>query len=197
MKLFQYVLVVVVGYLLGSVNVSILISKLMGGDVRQKGSGNAGATNMARVYGLGVGVVTMALDMVKAALAMLLGQRLLGDWGLMAGGLACIVGHCFPAFHSFRGGKGISVGGMIAFWIDWRVGLFVVALFALGAVLSKKVSVRSICAAVGISIAALIFGVSLPRLLLAVLSMAVALFQHRANMKRLSDGTEPDFKPKN
>ena len=71
MKLFQYVLVVVVGYLLGSVNVSILISKLMGGDVRQKGSGNAGATNMARVYGLGVGVVTMALDMVKAALAML------------------------------------------------------------------------------------------------------------------------------
>jgi len=197
MNLLRFVLVILVGYALGSLNISILMSKTLGGDVRKKGSGNAGATNMARVYGLGAGLATMALDMLKAALAMLLGQKLLGDWGILAGGGACIIGHCFPAFHHFKGGKGISVGGMIAFWIDWRVGLVVVGVFALGAVLSKKVSVGSILAALAIFAAALLFGVSLPRILLAGLGMAVALFQHRGNMKRLQEGTEPDFKPKN
>lgn len=196
MDILKFVLAAVAGYLIGSANISILVSRGMGGDVRQKGSGNAGATNMARVYGLGVGLLTMALDMVKAVLAMLLGRYLLGDWGLMASGGACIVGHCFPVFHHFKGGKGISVGGMIAMLIDWRVGVAVFAAFGLGAALTRKVSFGSICGAVAIILASLLFHVSTPRLILAALSMAVALYQHRGNMKRLADGTEPDFKPK-
>ena len=191
-----YCLVIVVGYLLGSLNFSVLLSRGLGGDVRKKGSGNAGATNMARIYGMGAGLLTMALDMVKAVLAMLLGWHLLSDWGLMAGGVSCIVGHCFPVFYRFRGGKGISVGGAIALAIDWRVGLFVIGAFALGALLTRKVSFGSICASVAILLATLLFRPSLPRLLLAGLSMLVALYQHRSNMKRLAEGTEPDFKPK-
>ena len=196
MEYLKYGIAAVAGYLLGSLNTSILVSRGMGGDVRKKGSGNAGATNMARVYGLGVGILIMALDMVKAVLAMLFGWYLAGDWGLMAAGGACIVGHCFPVFHHFKGGKGISVGGMIALLIDWRVGLCVFGAFALGAVLTKKVSFGSICGAFAILLASLLFHVSTPRLILAGLSMAVALYQHRSNMKRLADGTEPDFKPK-
>ena len=108
MEVLKYLLVIVAGYLLGSISVSVCLSVGMGRDVRKEGSGNAGATNMARVFGMKAGVITLLGDMVKAALAVLLGYLLLGDMGLMAGGIACIVGHCFPVFHQFKGGKEIG-----------------------------------------------------------------------------------------
>lgn len=194
METTKYILVILAGYLLGSLSMSILMSKGLGGDVRRHGSGNAGATNMARVYGIGAGLLTLAADMVKATAAMLLGWLLLGDWGLMAGGAACIIGHCFPVFHHFKGGKGVSVGGAIALMIDWRVGLAVFGSFAVFALLSKKVSLGSVCGALAITVAALLVHVSTPRLILAIISMAIVIFQHRSNIKRLIAGTEPDFK---
>ena len=139
MEVLKYLLVIVAGYLLGSISVSVCLSVGMGRDVRKEGSGNAGATNMARVFGMKAGVITLLGDMVKAALAVLLGYLLLGDMGLMAGGIACIVGHCFPVFHQFKGGKGVSVGGLLSLMIDWRVGLLVFGSFGLFAVGSKKV----------------------------------------------------------
>ena len=194
MEIFKYLLVIVAGYLLGSISVSVCLSKGLGGDVRKQGSGNAGATNMARVYGMKAGVLTLAGDMVKSALAVLLGYLLLDDMGLMAGGAACIIGHCFPAFHGFRGGKGVSVGGLLSLVIDWRGGLF--GSFGLFAVLSRKVSLGSVCGALAVTVGALIFHVSTPRLILAIIAMCIVIFQHRGNIKRLINGTEPDFKPK-
>lgn len=196
MLIAKYVVVLIVSFVIGSVNLSILISQGMGGDVRSHGSGNAGATNMARTYGLWAGLAAMAGDMIKAVAAMLVGWWLLGEWGLFCAGAACMLGHCFPVLYLFRGGKGISVGGAIAFAIDWRVGLVVVGVFLIGAFSSKKVSLGSILAALAITVASIAFHVSTPRLLLAIFAMTLAVFRHRENIKRLIAGTEPDFRAK-
>ncbi len=182
-------------YLLGSLSLSIIVSsRLFGGDIRSKGSGNAGATNMARVYGWSAGLLTLAGDVAKAVVSMMIGNALAGDIGLAVAGVGCILGHCFPAIHGFKGGKGVSVGAAIAFGVDWRVGLTVVGAFLVGALLSKKVSLGSVCGALTITIASLIFGVSVPKLILAVIGMTLVVFRHKANLSRLLAGTEPDFK---
>ena len=187
--------ILVAGYLLGSLSASILLSRTAwGGDVRGKGSGNAGATNMARVYGLGAGFVTLGCDMLKAIAATWLGSLLLGDAGLAIGGVACMAGHCFPVFHEFKGGKGISVGAALGLMIDWRVFLAIILVFLIVAFLSKKVSLGSLAAAVAITVFSLIFSVSTPKLVLAIVAMCIAVFQHRGNIRRLIQGTEPDFK---
>ena len=192
----KFLIVIAAGYLLGSLSSSLLLSRFgWGKDVRKHGSGNAGATNMARVFGLGAGFATLAGDMLKAAAAMWLGNYLLGDVGLAAGGCACILGHCFPVFHNFRGGKGISVGAMIGLAIDWRVFVGIVAVFLIVAFLTKKVSAGSLAASVSIIVFALVFHVSTPKLVLAIFAMCLAIFQHRSNIKRLAEGTEADFKP--
>ena len=194
MNALKYIFIIVGGYLLGSVSISIILSRMLGVDVRKKGSGNAGATNMARSFGLPAGFATLAGDFLKAAVVMFIAYRLCGDWGLLAGGAACITGHCFPIFYDFRGGKGISVGAAIGLAIDWRVFVGIVIVFLIAAFLSKKVSLGSLCAAVAVVILSIVFAVSLPRLLLAIYAAALAIFQHRANLKRLSEGTEPDFR---
>ena len=195
MIILKYIFVLLLSYLMGSVSFSILMSKLfLGGDVRKKGSGNAGATNMARVYGMKAGVFTLLGDMLKAVISMVVGWILLGDNGIAVGGLACLIGHCFPVLHGFHGGKGVSVGAAIALAVDWRVFLVVVAAFLLVALLSRKVSLGSVCGAVAITVAAFIFHVSTPRLILSIIGMIIVIFQHRENLSRLIKGTEPDFK---
>ena len=195
MIILKYISVLLLSYLMGSVSFSILMSKLfLGGDVRKKGSGNAGATNMARVYGMKAGVFTLLGDMLKAVISMVVGWILLGDNGIAVGGLACLIGHCFPVLHGFHGGKGVSVGAAIALAVDWRVFLVVVAAFLLAALLSRKVSLGSVCASVAITVAAFIFHVSTPRLILSIIGMIIVIFQHRENLSRLIKGTEPDFK---
>ena len=195
MDIWKYALIALAGYLLGSMSVSILLSRLaLGGDVRSKGSGNAGATNMARVYGWGMGFVTLGCDMLKAVLACLLGKLLLQDLGLALGGICCMVGHCFPVFHKFKGGKGISVGAALGLMIDWKVFVGIITVFLIVAVLSKKVSLGSVSACLAITVLSVVFGVGTPKIVLAAFAMCLAIFQHRGNIRRLLDGTEPDFK---
>ena len=196
MEILKLLLIAVGSYLLGSVSLSIFLSKRMfGGDVRAHGSGNAGATNMARVYGMMAGALTLAADMAKAAVSMIGGYLLLGDLGLSVGGACCILGHCFPVFHQFKGGKGVSVGGILALLLDWRVGLLVIGCFLLGALLSKKVSLGSICGAVACGVGSLLLVSSVPRVVLGVFAMVVVVARHKENIGRLIKGTEPDFKP--
>lgn len=193
--IWKYLVILVVSFVVGSLSLSILASKkLFGGDIREKGSGNAGATNMARVHGWGAGLLTLAGDAAKAAACMLAGKALAGEIGLCIGAGACMLGHCFPVLHNFKGGKGIAVGGAVGFGIDWRVGLCTVGAFLLGSLLSKKVSVGSLCGVVGIVASALLFRVSTPRLILAIFCACLAAARHHANIKRLAEGTEPDFK---
>ena len=193
--IWKYLVILIGSFVVGSLSLSILASKtIFGGDIREKGSGNAGATNMARVHGWGAGLLTLAGDAGKAAVCMLAGKALAGEIGLCIGAGACMLGHCFPVLHNFKGGKGIAVGGAVGFGIDWRVGLCTVGAFLAGSLLSKKVSVGSLCGAVGIVASAFLFHVSTPRLILAVFCACLAVARHHANIKRLADGTEPDFK---
>ena len=195
MNVVKLLIILVLAYLMGSLSSSILLSRgAWGGDVRSKGSGNAGATNMARVYGWAAGVLTLVCDMAKAGLSVWIGWKLMGDWGLALGGIACMTGHCFPVFHSFKGGKGISVGAAIGLAIDWRVFVGIILVFLIVALLTRKVSAGSCAAAVAITAASLVFTVGTPKLLLAITAMCLALFQHRGNLKRLAAGNEPDFK---
>lgn len=194
MIILKYILTAVCAYFLGSVSVSILLSRgIMNADVRAHGSGNAGATNMARVFGLRMGAVTLAGDMLKAALAMLLGFALLGERGMCVAGALCLVGHCYPALHEFRGGKGVSVGTAVFLAADWRVLAVAVVFFALAAFLSRKVSLGSLAAAVSGFAAAAYLALPLPRLLLVAFTMLLVILRHRENIIRLVRGTEPDF----
>lgn len=196
MRYLYYAIIIVAGYVLGSLSISILLSKnLLGRDVRRHGSGNAGATNMARVFGMHAGLITLAGDMLKAAAALLLGWLLCGDVGMMLGGISCLLGHCFPVLHGFKGGKGVASGAMVALAIDWRVFLCVVGAFLIGAFITKKVSFGSICGCLAIFIASALFGVSTPRLILAAASMLLVIARHRENIVRLINGTESDFRP--
>ena len=190
-----YILLALGSYLIGCVSLSIILSKnIFGGDVRGMGSGNAGATNMARSFGMSAGVLTLLADALKAVIAMVVGNLLCGDLGLAIAGTCSLIGHCYPVFYGFKGGKGVSVGAAIAFAIDWKVGIFVCVCFAVVAALTKRVSPSSICAAIGIVIAGLIFKVSTPELVMSIIGCVLVVYRHKENIKRLIAGTEPEFK---
>ena len=195
MQVLLYILIAIGSYLIGSISFSVIMSGFMGGDVRKKGSGNAGATNMARVFGLAAGLLTLFMDGLKAALCAWVGDMLLGDVGLAVAGAACLLGHCFPIYYNFKGGKGVSVGCALALMIDWRVFIAVMTVFFILVFSSKKVSLGSVCATTSILIFGPIFAISLPKLLLGLFGTILIDFQHRGNIKRLINGTEPDFRP--
>ena len=182
METLEFILVIIAAYVMGSLSISIFMSRhVLGRDIRRAGSGNAGATNMARVYGMSAGVLTLGGDMCKTAAAMLLGYLVLGDRGMAAAGMACMAGHCYPLLHGFKGGKGVSAGAAIALCIDWRAGLLTIAVFAI--------------AALSLPVWALVLELSQPRCALAIVGMCLVVIRHRENIKRLINGTEPDFKP--
>lgn len=193
----KYIVIVLIAYLLGSFCASVPLSKrVCGGDVREKGSGNAGATNMARVYGMSAGIITFALDALKTVAAMLIGQYLGGDVGKAFAGAACIFGHCFPVYFSFRGGKGVSVGAALGFMTSPLTFAIIAVVFFAVAVSSRKVSLGSVCAAAALPIAALLTNEGVPMLCMCVFSAALVIFMHRSNIKRLISGTEADFHAK-
>ena len=193
----ELVLSAVIAYLLGSVCASIPLSKrCMGEDIRQKGSGNAGATNAARVFGLKAGLVTLALDMAKTVAAMLIGKVLAGMTGEALSGAMCIIGHCFPLYFGFRGGKGVSVGAALGLMTGLPALGIIMAVFFAGAVISRKVSLGSVLAAVSLPAASWLTGAGKEMLIMNAFSAALVVFMHRGNIARLIKGTEPDFRPK-
>jgi glycerol-3-phosphate acyltransferase PlsY len=193
-KVYDYVLAGAAGYLLGSVNVGVLLSKhVYKDDVRTHGSGNAGATNMARTFGLKAGALTLGGDMLKGVASMGFGMKLCGMPGLALAGAACVAGHCWPVYYGFKGGKGVAVGAAVALMIDPRVFLTGLGTFAATAVLSKKVSFGSLCAAVSVPASAAALKVGWPKMALACFAAGVVTAEHIPNIKRLIAHTEPDF----
>lgn len=193
----KYALVAVIAYLFGSFCASIPLSKkFCGSDVRTHGSGNAGATNVARVFGLKAGLITLLCDMAKTLVSIAIGNALCGVQGAALAGLMCIIGHCFPVYFGFRGGKGVSVGAALGIACGWQVFLCIIAVFLLVAVLSRKVSLGSICAAAALPAAAAVFACPTAMLVMTGVSAVLVVFMHRGNIKRLISGSEPDFSPK-
>ena len=194
---FPILITVLVGYLLGNLNGAVLMSSLLAHeDVRQQGSGNAGLTNFARNYG-GLGsVAVLAIDGVKAALACLAGGLMLIPYGLYLegtaiGGLAVMAGHDFPALLGFKGGKGILSGAVIAFVVDWRVGLLVLGVFALLYLTTQYVSLGSVFGSVGFAVGFAVLHWDNPVVAICGVVMgALAVFMHRGNIRRLLQGKE-------
>lgn len=191
------VLTALFSYLLGNLNGAILLSRLVEkDDVRRHGSGNAGFTNFFRNYGKATSLLVILIDGVKTALSCLLGGWLLGAYGLgtegmLLGGLCATLGHDFPAFLGFRGGKGIVCGFVAALVTDWRIGLILLALFALTYFSTKYVSLASLLCAVGFLVLFPLFypGKGLVIGLAAAMAL-LAIFLHRENLKRLLKGQE-------
>lgn len=197
----NYIIIIAAGYLLGSISSAVLLSRYFyKTDVRSLGSGNAGATNAARVYGMGMGVATLFCDGLKTAASMYLGLWLGGELGFALAGAACMVGHCWPVFFRFRGGKGISVGAIIALLIDWRVFLGLIVVFFAVFAFTRTVSICSVTVAVLLPVLTLSFqlicsDIGWPRCILAVFAGTLAVWQHRSNLKRIARGEEAKFTP--
>ena len=186
----------IVGYCLGNINGAICVSALLKDDVRAHGSGNAGLTNFVRNYGWPYAALVVFLDVGKTLLACFIGRIVLGSYGFgmegaMIGAIAVSLGHDFPAFLGFRGGKGILCGFTIALILDWRIGLLILGVFALAFALTQYVSLGSLLASVTFAVGFVIFHsdnlfVMIGGILIAIL----ALWMHRSNVKRLLSGTE-------
>ncbi len=192
-----YVITAVIGYLLGSISIAVLLTKYRyGGDVREAGSGNAGATNVARIYGMKAGLITLFADMTKTALSALIGLLLAGQIGLAIGCGACLVGHCWPLYFGFRGGKGVSVGACIGLLLDWRMFLIGLAGFFLLFFISRRVSLCSICAAASYPVIYLLLGhIKDSGFVVACMVTVIVIILHRENIARLVKGEEAPFHP--
>ncbi len=180
------------GYLLGNIETAIIVSKAFyHDDVRNHGSGNAGSTNMLRVYGKWPGVVTFAGDFLKAVLGVLAGRFLLGTLGGYIGGFFVVIGHCWPAFSGFRGGKGVASSCGLAF-MTFPLGAAV--SLGIGLLLlwrTKKVSIMSLSAILLFFLSVLFFRIADTALvILSALLVIVVYIRHIDNIRRLLRGEE-------
>jgi glycerol-3-phosphate acyltransferase PlsY len=189
-------LAVIVAYLIGSIPFGYLIVRgKIGADIRQTGSGGTGATNVSRRAGKVAGVVTLALDALKGAAAVLIARALTGnDWVLAMAAIAVLVGHIFPVWLGFRGGKGVATGAGV-FLVVAPVALLLAGIVFLAIVfLTRYVSLGSRVAAATIPLFVWLLSGSQPLLLAAILGALLIVFAHRGNIGRLAHGTESQFR---
>lgn len=186
----EWIFPLALGYALGSVPFGLIITRFAGaGDLRSIGSGNIGATNVLRTGRKGLAAATLMLDLLKGLAAVLIAESVWPDWAWLAA-LGAFLGHCFPIWLRFCGGKGVATTAGIAFGLVWPAGL-AYALTWIALLLSLRISsVAGMSAAVIAPIVALAIGESRASAVLAIIA-AVVLFQHRENIARLRAGTEP------
>ncbi len=184
----------VIGYLLGAIPIGIVAGRALGGiDPREAGTRNIGFTNVLRVAGKAAGVVTLIGDMGKGALAVLIARHLLGaagsDWELAAGG-AAILGHIFPVFLRFKGGKGVATALGVLMAVDWTVGGSVLIVWLMSAALWRISSLAALLAFGSLPFWVWLFHPNAPMALLAIGTTALIAYRHRDNIGRLLAGTE-------
>ena len=193
------IIIVIVAYLIGSIPFGYLIvRRKIGADVRQTGSGGTGATNVSRRAGKAAGVLTLLLDAAKGSAAVLIASALSDDnWVIAAAAIAALVGHIFPVWLNFRGGKGVATGVGIFLFLAPFALLCAGVVFVVIVALTRYVSLGSITAAVLIPVFAWLqngFVTHMydprPLLVAAVVGAALIVFAHRGNIQRLASGTE-------
>ena len=204
LQILALLLAAVAAYLIGSINFAIIITRLFAKkDIRDYGSGNAGMTNVLRTLGKGPAVLVTLGDFCKGVAGVLVGRLILhllgggipfyGDYFL---GLFAMLGHCFPIFYGFRGGKGILVSAGVILVLNWRVLLIILAVFLIVVAFTRTVSLGSISAAAAYPVSTLIVDLlrKAPHPFLNALSALViggiVIFMHRSNIRRLLNGTE-------
>jgi len=186
------ILLVVAAYLLGSIPFGYLIVRgKSGADIRETGSGGTGATNVSRREGKAAGVLTLLLDAAKGCVAVLIARAVVGnDWVIAAAAIAALVGHIFPVWLGFRGGKGVATGVGIFLVLAPIALLCAGVVFVAIVVFTRFVSLGSLTAAVLIPVLVWLQSDSQPLLVAAIAGAALIVFAHRGNIQRLASGTE-------
>lgn len=207
----------VISYLLGSLNFSIILSEVVKKkDIRKSGSGNAGATNMMRTYGIKAAVGTMLGDIFKVAIGILVAFAILGvpmkyiftnpaDAAEIQrvmlykefAGLFCVLGHIFPLYFKFKGGKGVAACTGMVIIVDWRIALILFVIFVSVILISKWISLGSIVIAILYPVLIFVFYKNWILSLVALLFTAIVIIAHRENIKRLIKGEENKISLKN
>ena len=197
MLVLYFLLAAAGGYLLGSIPFGLVITKAAGlGDIRAVGSGNIGATNVLRTGRKDLALATLLLDAGKAAIALLLARALTHDspyqvdFGLIAGA-AAFIGHCFPVWLGFKGGKGVATFFGVLLAGIWPLGFVAGITWLAVAIMFRKSSLAALCAAAVAPLAAIIAGFSWSEILFSLLLAALVFWRHSANIARLRAGTEP------
>lgn len=209
-------LTAIVAYLLGSINSAIILTKIRRrGDIRDYGSGNAGATNVLRTQGWGPAIVTGLGDLLKSLVAVLLGQYILihlsgGDFdpaylkvvGGYLAGLFCVIGHLFPVYFGFRGGKGVVATLGLGLILDWRAALLALGAFIVVVGITRMVSASSLCGGLGMVAGTFLFPTLFDKLDPTVVGFCTAMMgaavllvfiKHIPNIRRILNGTESRF----
>ena len=194
--------IAIIAYLIGSINFSIILSKKIAGfDVRQKGSGNAGTTNMLRSVGKKAAVITLICDILKGVVAILI-AIILGNIVptqnkallVQVAGIFVILGHTFPIFFGFKGGKGVATSLGILLMSNWKIGLICLVLALVLMALTKIVSLGSVAAAILFPVLTIFINTNyiVPGnyLVYSIILAILVVFNHRENVKRLLNGTE-------
>ena len=197
-----YIVVAILSYLIGSINFSIIISKKVAGfDVREKGSGNAGTTNMLRTVGKKAALITLVCDILKGVISILL-ALLIGKIAKEANnsilvqiaGILVIIGHTFPIFFKFKGGKGVATAVGVLLTTNWQIGLICLIFGLVLIALTRMVSLGSITAAILFPILVLFiktnYIVEGNYFIYSLIIAVMVVFNHRENVKRLLNGTE-------
>ena len=195
-----YVIIATIAYLIGSVNFSVIISKKMAGfDVREKGSKNAGTTNMLRTVGKKAAAITLVCDILKGVVAVILAKLLSESVNeaiaTQIAAVLVVIGHTFPIFFGFKGGKGVATSIGILLVMNWQIGLICLSYGIVIIALTRMVSLGSISAAILFPILTIFItehyiadGANFT--VFGIVIAAIILFNHRANIKRLNNGTE-------
>jgi glycerol-3-phosphate acyltransferase PlsY len=188
-------LIIAAAYLIGSIPFALLLARRWGAeDLRRIGSGNLGAANVLRASGLTAGVLVAALDIAKGAVSVVLAQRLGGAGpGPAAAGVAAIVGHVYPVWLGFRGGKGVATACGVFTVLTPLAVPPALAIFLASVWVTKYISVGSVLASVALPPVAYVTGSSGPVVAAAVAVSALIVFRHRSNLARLREGTERRF----
>ena len=200
MTALEYIGVIILCYLIGAIPFGVIVGRLTRGlDVRQYGSGSIGMTNVLRIVGARAGAIVFAADVGKGAVAVALAGFLLTspavEWGQVAGGSAAVIGHCWPVYIGFRGGRGINTGFGAILLMAWPVALFSLAAFLITLILFRYVSLSSMMASLTVLVA-LIPLVAVDEepfayLAFALVAVPIIIFRHRGNIQRLLTGMEP------
>ena len=175
-------------YLIGNINPSIILGKLRGIDIRREGSGNAGMTNTIRVMGLGAGITVFIVDVLKGFIAVQLGYNYGNIYGAMAAFAGVVLGHCFPAVFGFKGGKGVAAAFGAALALNWLSAVAALLVAGLFFVLTRRMSVASICAA--LAYPALVWFYEPDYFYFAIGAAVFLIIMHLANIKRIAKGEE-------
>lgn len=179
------------GYLLGCISTGLIVSKAYARiDIRKYGSGNTGMTNVMRTLGWVPGALSFMGDMLKGLLATFIGKWLAGELGMCVGGLSAIIGHDWPVFFGFKGGKGISTSFGFILASNWLIGVLLVPIQLVILLSTGLMSLASIASSLGFFVLALVFDCSKTYIITAFIACALSVYGHRSNIIRLIQGKE-------